>query len=194
MQINNTPDPNTEAGTNPASTARQVSASGYGEAGASWKKRALKGFIADSSSRRADIDHNNSTIKAAGSYALHGRPGGYLGLSDNRTNVIGCGLQFKARLDADTLGLSREAPTHGRNAPRQSSSSGHQEAGLRATGVNDFYSLKQLALMSWLLSGDVFVLFKRRDPTRLHPYSLRLQLIEADRIRTPRSRRHITHF
>ena len=35
------------------------------------------------------------------------------------------------------------------------------------------------------MSGDVFVLFKRERPTRLQPYSLRLQLIEADRVCTP---------
>ena len=35
------------------------------------------------------------------------------------------------------------------------------------------------------MSGDVFALIKRAEPTPLMPYSLRLHIIEADRVRTP---------
>lgn len=35
------------------------------------------------------------------------------------------------------------------------------------------------------MSGDVFALLKRSQPTRQNPYSLRIHLIEADRICTP---------
>jgi capsid protein len=52
---------------------------------------------------------------------------------------------------------------------------------------NNFASLQQLALVSWLLSGDVFALIKRRKATPLNPYTLRLHIIEADRISTPLS-------
>ena len=45
--------------------------------------------------------------------------------------------------------------------------------------------MQQLALMSWLMSGDVFGLVKRVDPTPMCPYSLRIQLVEADRCSTP---------
>ena len=34
-------------------------------------------------------------------------------------------------------------------------------------------------------AGDVFAVVKRRDVTRQRPYSLRLHLVEADRVRTP---------
>ena len=54
-----------------------------------------------------------------------------------------------------------------------------------AIGVNDFAGLQQLALQSWLMSGDVFALIKRYEPTKLSPYSLRVHLIEADRVSTP---------
>ena len=40
-------------------------------------------------------------------------------------------------------------------------------------------------MVSWLASGDVFSLFKRYEPTKLNPYSLRLHLVEADRVSTP---------
>ena len=54
-----------------------------------------------------------------------------------------------------------------------------------ALGLNNFESLQQLALKSWLLSGDVFPLVKHYAPTPLNPYSLRIHLIEADRVSTP---------
>lgn len=39
--------------------------------------------------------------------------------------------------------------------------------------------------MSWLMSGDVFALIKRSKATVTKPYTLRVHLIEADRIATP---------
>lgn len=36
-------------------------------------------------------------------------------------------------------------------------------------GLNDFYGLQQLALKSWLMSGDVFAVVKIRDPDKLAP-------------------------
>ena len=41
------------------------------------------------------------------------------------------------------------------------------------------------ALVSWLLSGDCIGIIKQYKTTRLLPYSLRVHLIEADRIATP---------
>ena len=52
-----------------------------------------------------------------------------------------------------------------------------------ATGMNNLYGLEQLALISWLQSGDVFPVFKRYKATPLNPYSLRIHLVEADRVR-----------
>ena len=54
-----------------------------------------------------------------------------------------------------------------------------------ATGINNFYGMQQLVALSWPMSGDVFALIKRAESTPLFPYSLRLHLLEADRVRTP---------
>ncbi len=52
-------------------------------------------------------------------------------------------------------------------------------------GANSFYELQSLAVKSWLMSGDVFVILKHVKPAPQNPYSLRLQLVEADRVCTP---------
>ena len=51
--------------------------------------------------------------------------------------------------------------------------------------MNNFKSLQQLVLKSWLMNGDCFVLITRQKPTPLNPYSLRLHVIEADRVSSP---------
>jgi len=50
--------------------------------------------------------------------------------------------------------------------------------------VNNFDALQQLALVGWLMSGDVFPVLKRYQPDGIRPYSLRVHLVEADRIRS----------
>jgi lambda family phage portal protein len=159
---------------------------GYSEAGASWKKRALKSFVAASSSPQKDIDHNNDTIRQRARMLYMAAPIATSAIKTNRTNVIGCGLKLKARPNADFLGLSQEEAEKWQSKTEAEFElwAGRKQA-CDATGVNTYYSMQQLALVSWLLSGDVFGVIKKVDPTPLMPYSLRLQLVEADRCSTP---------
>lgn len=159
---------------------------GYGDAGASWKKRALKSFLAESGSAHEDIDWNNYTMRQRARMLYMAAPVATSAIKTNRTNVIGCGLKLKARPNAEILGLSQEAvETWGSRAEAEFELWARKKQFCDATAVNNFYSLQQLAMMSWLLSGDVFVVIKHADPTPLCPYSLRLHLVEADRISTP---------
>jgi lambda family phage portal protein len=159
---------------------------GYGDAGASWRKRALKSFLASSGSAQEDIDQNNDTMRQRARMLYMAAPVATSAIRTNRTNVVGVGLKLKSRINPSILGLSPEvADEWERHTEAEFELWARRKQACDATGVNNFYSLQQLALMSWLLSGDVFVLIKQRDPTALLPYSLRLQVIEADRISTP---------
>ena len=83
---------------------------GYGEAGASWRKRAVKGFNAPSGSSHEDIDFNNYNLTATLPYALHGPPPvATSAIKTNRTNVVGVGLRLKSRIDREVLGLTAGA-------------------------------------------------------------------------------------
>lgn len=159
---------------------------GYGDAGASWRKRALKSFLASSGSAQEDIDQSNDTMRQRARMLYMAAPVATSAIRTNRTNVVGVGLKLKARINPSILGLSPEAADEWeRHTEAEFDLWARRKQACDATGVNNFYSLQQLTLMSWLLSGDVFVLIKQRDPTPLLPYSLRLQVIEADRISTP---------
>lgn len=107
-------------------------------------------------------------------------------IKTNRTNVIGCGLKLNSRIDAERLGMSQEAAKEWqKKTEAEFKIWAEKKNACDATGVNDYYAMQQLALMSWLMSGDVFGLIKRVDPTPMYPYSLRIQLVEADRCSTP---------
>lgn len=107
-------------------------------------------------------------------------------IKTNRTNVVGVGLKLKSRIDRNALGLSAEsAKAWQRQAEAEFRLWAEDKWSCDATGVNNFAAIQQLALTSWLTSGDVFCLFKRYAPTSQRPYQLRLHLIEADRIATP---------
>jgi lambda family phage portal protein len=159
---------------------------GYSQSGASVTRKALKGFLASSGAAYEDIDENNHILRQRSRALYMAAPIATSAIKTNRTNVIGIGLLPKSKIDRKVLGMTQEqADAWQERANREFSLWASKKQSCDATGVNDFYGIQQLALVSWLVSGDAFVLVKRADPTRFCPYSLRLHLIEADRVATP---------
>ena len=159
---------------------------GYSQAGASHSKRSLKGFNASSGSPAEDIDANNYTLRQRSRMLYMGAPIATAALKRQRTNVVGSGLRLKATIDRETLGMTQEqAEAWQRHTQAEFALWAQRKQACDATGVNNFYGMQQLVMLSWPMSGDVFALIKRAEPTPLMPYSLRLHILEADRIRTP---------
>lgn len=159
---------------------------GYGEAGASWTKNALKGFKAPSGSPREDIDFNNYTLRQRARMLYMASPIATSAIKTNRTNVVGVGLKLKSRIDREVLGLTPEqAEAWQKTTEREFNLWAENKRACDATGMNNFYGLQQLALTSALLSGDSIGVLKQYPTDRLHPYALRVHLVEADRIATP---------
>lgn len=161
---------------------------GYGAAGASHTKRNVKGFRAESGSPREDIDANNRTIRQRCRMLYMSTPIAASGIKTNRTNSIGSGLNLNPKIDWKYLGISAEqAEEWEENVKAEFQIWAGRKNACDATGMNDFYEIQQLAFISWLISGDVFVLLKREEADRDKPYTLRLHVIEADRCSTPQS-------
>lgn len=159
---------------------------GYGDAGASTVKKALKGFTALSGSPQEDIDYNNYTLRQRSRMLYMAAPIATGALKRQRTNIIGSGLRLKSTINRQVLGLSKEqADEWERNVQAEFDLWARRKRACDAAGLNNFYGMQQLIALSYPMSGDVFALVKRYEPTRLMPYSLRLQVIEADRVRTP---------
>lgn len=167
-------------------TAARPQNKGYSEAGASWHKKALKGFNAPSGSPHEDIDFNNYTLRQRARMLYMAAPIATSAIKTNRTNVVGCGLQLQSRIDRNVLGLSAEqAEVWEKSTEREFRLWAENKKACDATGLNDFYGLQQLACVTWLLSGDCIGILKQYKTTRLQPYALHVQLIEADRVATP---------
>lgn len=160
--------------------------SGYSEAGASQLRRALRGFMAKSLSPVRDIDDNNKTLRQRGRMLYMSAPIATSAINTNRTKVVGPGLSLNSAIRRDLLGVSSQAA---KDWQRKTEAEFRLWAGKKekcdATGINSFYGMQQLAVVSWLASGDVFALVKRYEPSPNNPYSLRLHLVEADRVSTP---------
>ena len=159
---------------------------GYSQAGASLTKRSLKGFDARSGSPNEDINYNNNTLRQRSRILMASGGVSLSAINTNRTNVVGIGLYPKSRINRDFLGMTIEqADEWQAKAEMEFSLWAENKRACDATGINDFYSMQQLVLTSWLASGDCFGLIKRYEPTKLMPYGLRIHVIEADRIATP---------
>lgn len=160
--------------------------SGYSDSGASWARRTLKAMVPNSKSPQSDIDINNATLRERSRMLYMGAPIATSAIKSNRTNIVGTGLILKANIDRDALGMTeQEAAAWQRTAEREFALWADDKRACDLCGVNNFYAIQQLVCMSWLMSGDVFVLRRHMPARTLMPYTLRLQVVEADRVRTP---------
>ena len=101
-----------------------------------------------------------------------------------RTNVIASGLTPSPRIDSEFLGLSMEET-------EKLQSQIVREFGLwadtpicDAERVDSFWQLQQLAYLGFLMNGDAIALLPMKEQVG-QPYSLRVWLIEADRVCSP---------
>lgn len=164
--------------------------SGFSEAGASYSRKALKGFTVRSGSPNEDINYNNMTLRQRSRILAMSGGLALSALKTNRTNVIGCGLIFKSKIDREVLGLTKEQAIEWQKAAeREFALWAENKNNCDAIGMNDYYKIQQLVFFSTLMNGDCFTLPQRDESavTDLAPYSLRLNVIEADRIQTPTS-------
>lgn len=162
-------------------------AKGYSEAGASRTKRSIRSFIPNSGAPHEDINENNSTLRQRSRMLYMSSPIATSAINTNRTKIIGMGLKLKSVVNSEVLGISNEeAKEWQKKTEAEFRLWASKKQNCDAIGMNNFASLQQLALISWLMNGDVFALVKREDATKDNPYTLRLHLIEADRISTPR--------
>lgn len=100
------------------------------------------------------------------------------------THVVGTGLAMQSRIDADVLGMSPEQAAEWQTATEKEFRLWAESEYADAFGQQTFYELQDLAFRSRLESGDAFVILagvKRQG----WPFTLALQVVEADRVSNP---------
>ena len=101
--------------------------------------------------------------------------------------VIGTGLAFVAAPDRRVLGWSADQMEEwkaGTQAEFSLWADDPQACDL--TGEETFYQAQGTAVRGTKESGDIFTLLPNAERTRMRPYALRFQLIEADRVGNPK--------
>ena len=162
-------------------------ASGYSDAGASINKRSLKGFTGKSSNPNEDINWPNNILRQRGRMLYMSSPIARSAVETNRTKVVGTGLRLHSAIDTDQLRMSPEAAkAWQRKTEREFALWADNAENCDAIGMNNFYGLQGLAVTNYLTNGDVTGLFQRDfRESLMNPYSLRIHMIEADRVCTP---------
>ena len=158
--------------------------SGYSNHGASKTKKSLLGWISKGGSPKEDIDDNLLTLRERSRDLYMGAPLATGALKTMRTNIVGSGLKVKPTIDYKTLGMSEEDAAKWIETTEKEFKLWSESKDCDAQRMNDFYELQQLAFLSWIMSGDCFVLLPFIERPMM-PYDLRIWIIEADRVCNP---------
>ncbi len=166
-----------------AARAAMAVANAGGYSGAQYSER-LSRWSPGSGDADSNIVMDLRELRARSSDLIRNSPIAGGAIETQVAHVVGTGLAMKSAIDADALGLDEdEAEAWQANVER--------EFDLWASSTRcdayeqqDFYELQDLALRSMLEKGDSFVLLASvsRDGW---PFSLALQVIEADRVSNP---------
>lgn len=162
-----------------------VKNSGYSEGGASLQKDALKSWWPQRLSAKSDIDANLVTLRNRASDQAINSPIGSAAIVTSVMNTVGTGLRLFPRIPYKFLGLT---PDEARAWERHTIKEFKLWAESRECDLyrrNNFLELQNIAYATYLTDGDSFALFRRKAPSINFPYTLKLQLLEANRVSNP---------
>ena len=164
--------------------AVQLAALDTSHKGASTTRRSLFSWLPGLKSANADVEPERRTLTARSRDAYRNQAMARAAVSRVRAHAVGTGLRLQASIDAKTLGLEPDAAAEINNAIEREFRLWAESPECDAERTDTFYGLQSLAMVSALVSGDVFV----NTPFIQRPgslYGLKLQLIEADRVMNP---------
>lgn len=153
-----------------------------GYTGASKSRATLRNWSPDPVSADDEVAWNDlPTLRARSRDLVRNAPLAGAAIETATINVVGTGLSMQPAIDADALGLDDEAAAEWQAATRREWMLWCEAPECDVTRTQNFYGLQSLAFRATAESGDVFALLASipRDNT---PYTLAVQLIEADRI------------
>lgn len=158
---------------------------GYSAGAASRQKTALAAYYPVKASAKADIDANLSLMRNRASDQAINTPVGASAINTSKTNVIGAGLKLFPRVKYKVLNIDVEEATEWEQKTAEEFDLWASSKLCDMYQKNNFYDLQDIAYGAYLIDGDSFAAFRRKPPTWAMPYSLRLQLFEANRVSNP---------
>ena len=163
----------------------RIKNSGYSDGGASRASSILKSYLPVRLSAKSDIDANLPLLRNRSADQATNTPIGAAAIQTSAIHTIGAGLKLFPRIRYMELGISHEEARAWQKKARSEfdlwAASKHSDLYRR----NNFYDLQDMAYVSYLVDGDAFALFRRKPPTSYMPYTLRLQILEGNRVSNP---------
>ncbi|MDD3534254.1 MAG: phage portal protein [Candidatus Cloacimonetes bacterium] len=159
--------------------------SGYSAGGGSTDRNVLKGWIPQRLSAKSDIVPSLDILRGRSADQSINTPIGAAAIKSSSLHAVGAGLKVFPRIRYKELGMTaEEARAWTRKTTREFDLwASSKEADI--TRRNNFYDMQDIAYTGYLTDGDSFVAFRRKPTTPNMPYTLRLQLLEANRISNP---------
>lgn len=161
-------------------------AAGYKNHGASTSKNAFLGWMIGGGAPDDDIDLNASTLRQRARDLDMGGGIPRAAVSTETTTVIGDGLHPKPSIDFEALGMNEEQAHEWEKIAKREFAFWADGKMCDSAQRKNFYQLQSLAFRSFLVSGDVIALLPMFESPGT-PYTLHIQLLEADRLATPDS-------
>ena len=167
-----------------------ITNSGYSEHGASRTRTSFLKWFVSSKSAHEDISENVELLRER-SRDLYagGAPLGKGAIDRIVLNALGSGLRLNVRIDPRLLNMSEQQAIDWAAKTEAEFDYWASSRLADAGGEMTFYELQQLALKSILIDGECFAIMKHSALQHKNaPYTLRIQLIESERIQTPSTR------
>jgi len=158
----------------------QVMASGYNHPGS--RKHSMIKWSPSRYTADGELVGKSEGLRAGARDLYMNTPIATAALRRTKTNVVGPGLKLQASIDSKALNIDQdEAEIWQSKVEREFR---HWCKHCDATGTDNFRTLQGLVFLSYLMSGDVFTIFRHTDKKQ-SPYKLALQIIEADQVGNP---------
>lgn len=150
--------------------------------GGSRKRRQSHGWNPGGGDADSDTLFDLPKLRERSRDLLRNQPIASGAVNTNCVNVVGSGLKMQSRIDKGALGMDEDAAEEWqRNTEREWKSwANNLDCALDRSGT--FADITYLVLRSALESGDVFALLPH-VLRKTSPYGLKIQLVEADRVR-----------
>lgn len=163
---------------------RKYKNSGYSGGGASLEKKTLKEWTPRHYSSKSDLDLNLNTLRNRAADLTLNSPLGSAAINTEVTGVLGAGLKVFPQPKFQELGLTAAQAREWSRRTKLEFEMWCNSLDCDYYRRNNFYELQRISFLSYLTDGDSFCLFKRRFITG-NPYTLRLQLVESQRVSNP---------
>lgn len=158
---------------------------GYGNHGGSTSRHSLRG-MGSSASPQEDIHEPLSKLRERCRDLYMGGPLARSAILTVRTNVVGSGLKLKPTVQADILGLSEQQAQELEIKILREFNLWGGSTNCDVRKIMNFDEIQGLALLSFLMSGDVFAMLPWME--KRSPYQLAIDLVEADCICDPQNK------